>query len=105
MYYHRALYWEKSMGASKKGGQRDELKLIIDKELPPKQRIALVAELAKGITVQEKGKDGQEKIYTKAPDLGALRFLEEYATGKPVQVSEVQAESGFACILIPNQGS
>jgi hypothetical protein len=31
----------------------------------------------------------------------ALRFLEEYATGKPVQKQEVKVVDALSCIIVP----
>lgn len=87
----------------KKAGPKDELKKLIDKEIPAVERVALAAELARGITVQEPQKDGPPRVYTKAPDLGALRFLEEYSSGKPIQQTQIDAGEGWAGILVPPQ--
>lgn len=47
-------------------------------------------ELAEGITVQETDKDGKEIIYTRAPDLGALKYLVDRVMGKPTERKEMQ---------------
>ena len=62
-----------------------EIVEVINKVIPAKERIGLLAELARGITVSEEQKRGEPKVYTKPPDCFALKILEEYASGKPPQ--------------------
>jgi len=58
---------------------------IINKEIPPEERVRLVAELARGVLVEEPDGHGGVKVYSRAPDMVALRHLEEFSTGKPIQ--------------------
>ena len=75
-------------GASRKNRpnkSKADLAAVINKIISQEERMGLAAELARGVTVEETDKKGEVKIYTKPPDIAALKFLEEYATGKPIQ--------------------
>lgn len=85
---------------------KDRLAAIIEKQMPARDRVALAVQLAKGVSTIKlvKGKDGadaQEVVFKTAPSLEAIRFLEEYATGKPVQTQQLSNDTGFACIIVP----
>lgn len=80
--------------------KRDSLVAIINREIPAQQRIRIVARLARG--TRTRSTDGTF-IYKTLPNLAAVRFLEEYATGKPVQAMEIGSDDGFACIIVPSQ--
>jgi len=43
-----------------------------------------IFELAEGVTVQEVTANGEERIYTRAPDLKALMYLCDRIMGKPI---------------------
>jgi phenylpyruvate tautomerase PptA (4-oxalocrotonate tautomerase family) len=85
--------------------QKDKLAALINKVMPARERMEKAAELARGVTCLTHDTHGKEKIYDRPPDIGALRFLEEYATGKPVQKTEITPGEGsaFACLVIPAQ--
>ncbi len=57
----------------------DNLPNIIDK----------LMELADGVTVQETGKDGSERIYDRPPDREAAKYLIDRIMGKPTERQEV----------------
>jgi hypothetical protein len=79
---------------------RGELRRVIKKVIPQVERIELAAELARGVKVQ----DGvTEIVYKKPPDLAAIRFLQEYDTGKPAQSLELPDGMDFGFIVIPAQ--
>jgi hypothetical protein len=50
-------------------------------------------ELAAGITMMEPGRDGEEIIYTRAPDRQALEYLLNRIMGKPTDRHEPEFES------------
>lgn len=58
----------------------DHLPFIIDR----------LFELAEGVTVQETGSDGKERIYTRAPDYRAASYLVDRLMGKPAQSIEAE---------------
>lgn len=82
---------------------KDRLSAIIEKAIPAKERIDLVATLARGAMMSHKDKKTGEVtgFYVTKPDMDAIRFLEEYATGKPVQKQTIAVEDGFGCIIVP----
>lgn len=80
---------------------KDRIAAIIEKAIPAAERIQLAAELARGITKESTNAKGETTIYVTAPSMEALRFLEEYATGKPVQKQEVKINDGLSCIIVP----
>jgi hypothetical protein len=78
-----------------------ELASIIDGVIPIEERVRLVAELARGILVEQTEAHGKQRVYARPPDLAALRWLEEYRTGKPIQhVVDLQNEQGSKPQLI-----
>jgi hypothetical protein len=86
---------------------KDQIANLINKEIPPIERIKLAADLARGVKVQEtkvdrKG-DVNVVVYTTKPDLNAIEFLENYASGKPVQKQEVKLDDALSCIIVPAQ--
>jgi hypothetical protein len=80
-------------GAGRKAGIKNkstyEVKAIINSIIPAKERYGLLAELARGITVQEIDKEGGVRVYEKPPSEPALKILCEYADGKPAQSVDV----------------
>lgn len=92
----------KRIGAGRKKGAHNkstyEVKRVINSILPPKKRYGLLAELAQGVLVQEKQKDGSERVYVKPPDGFALKTLCEYADGKPVQT--IQGDLKISRLLV-----
>ncbi len=50
-------------------------------------------ELAAGISVQVEDKNGVKKIYTKPPDLEAIKYLVDRIMGKPVTKAAAEANS------------
>lgn len=69
-----------------------EIKAVIEATIPLVERIELLADLARGVTVQETKKNGKTTIYTKPPDREALEVLEAYATGRPKQYVDVTSD-------------
>lgn len=98
-----------------RGGKerREELKKIIDKTISMEERVGLAAELARGVIMRDdegrgivvKDTKGMVRsVYQEKPDLKAIQFMEEYATGKPKLILDVEEEgNAFACIMIPSQ--
>lgn len=80
--------------ASRKGipnKNRKDLAAIIEKAISTKDRMMLLAELARGVQIEEK--DGDDiKIYSKAPDAKAIEQLNAYQYGKPAQVMSLKNE-------------
>ena len=99
-------------GGSKKDERKkavtpDELKKmrkLIKKEIPAKERVALLAKLARGVEVEKLLKDGTKTTLKEAPDRESLKLLEEYATGKPSQTVELGTKDNqpFPIVLIPD---
>ena len=99
-------------GGSKKDERKkaitpDELKKLlklIKKEIPPKERIALLAKLARGVEVERLKKDGSIVTLKEAPDRESLKLLEAYATGAPAQTLEhtTKDDLPFPVCLIPD---
>lgn len=84
---------------------RSELAAIIEAAISTKERMKLLAELARGVTVEETDKKGDVNIYTKPPDSFAIRQLNEYQYGKPAQSITVGTEDGepFPIAYIPGE--
>lgn len=55
---------------------------VIESVITFKERIELLAELARGVLVQEV-EDGEEKVYRTKPDVKALQQLNEMQKGRP----------------------
>jgi hypothetical protein len=87
----------------KKSVTKDRVAAIIEKQIPAQERVELAAALARGLVMSHKDKKTGEitNFFATKPDLDAIRFLEEYATGKPVQKSQIAVEDGFSCIIVP----
>lgn len=75
----------KREGAGRKTGSQNKNRKpivdIINRIIPPEERFSLVAELARGVKLQDK--DGV--VYLTPPDMLALKHLEAYASGLPPQ--------------------
>jgi hypothetical protein len=76
-----------------------EIREIIDSIIPAKERIQLLAQLARGVTVEH----ASGIVYKLPPDLQALKILEEYATGRPVQrvVASTSEGQPLPVLLMP----
>jgi hypothetical protein len=77
---------------------------IIQKVIPARERIEKLAELSRGITVSETDKKGEVHVYTLPPNEKAIRQLNEYAWGKPVERSKIDVTSDgkpMAVALLP----
>lgn len=46
-------------------------------------------ELAEGVVVQERDKDGTPRIYQRPPDMNAIKYLVDRIMGKPIERKEV----------------
>ena len=49
-------------------------------------------ELAEGVVIQERDKDGRERIYQRPPDMGAIKYLVDRIMGKPTERKELTLE-------------
>lgn len=82
---------------------RSKLKEIINRIMPAEDRVMAVAQLAKGVYKEDNGK----RIYQTDPDLAAITWLEERATGKvpsaPEERDAIPPVTIAAQIIIPNQ--
>lgn len=67
---------------------------IIEKAISTKRRAELLAELAEGVTLQETLKNGETKIYTRAPSVEAIKELNDRQYGKSRQSIEHSGEDG-----------
>ena len=66
---------------------RAALAQIIEQVIPTKERIELLAQLARGVRVQ-----GEKSVYLTKPDAAALRDLNDRQYGKPGQALEITYE-------------
>lgn len=73
---------------------------IIESVIPFKERVQLAAELARGVTVEESDGEGGTKVYTKPPDMSAIRHLNEMQKGKPAQSSTVKLPDGATPVIL-----
>lgn len=82
---------------------REELSKEINAQMPLKERVEKAVQLAKGVKMNNG--TVETDAYTKAPDLKAIEFLENYTTGRPVNVLETDddTKNALACIIIPAQ--
>ena len=80
-----------------KQGVRALLESIVDMG----EMFEKAAELARGITIQETGKNGELRVYTRAPEVAAIRLLAEYAYGRPTQYVDVPEDSETGVVLLP----
>jgi len=94
---------KKTGGGSRKGKpnkSRDEVRDLIDKVLGAKEYGGTdfiwrkLAELGAGIEMAEV-KDGETRVYSKEPNVIALKTLAEYRYGKPPQPMEHSGEIGL----------
>jgi hypothetical protein len=51
-------------------------------------------ELAEGVTVQEKDRHGNTKVYTRPPDRQAIEYLINRIMGKPTERTELAGQDG-----------
>ena len=74
-------------GSKTKGPQRAQsfISKVIEKEIPLKERIKKLAELARGVIVEKEDKNGKKVVYAEKPDLAAIKHLNEYDLGKPAE--------------------
>ena len=87
---------KKTGGGSRKGIKNKatkELRDIIEEAISTRERMDLLAQLARGVTVKEEKKSGPV-IYTTPPSDFAIRQLNEYQYGKPRQQLEVTGKDG-----------
>jgi len=92
----------KKNGRPRGGAHKDASKLI-NKVIPRKERIELLAELARGTVLSKTDKKGNTVTYTEKPDEKAIRQLNEYDMGKPIDKVDVtsQGQQVSAVALIP----
>lgn len=85
-------------GAGRKPGvpqkRKSDIADVINSVIPPNERIGLLAERARGVLVQEIDKRGESRVYSLPPSENALKILEEYASGKPIQRTELTGKDG-----------
>ena len=76
---------------------------IIENALPFKERVELLAELARGVLMSEETDEG-EKIYRTKPDIKALQQLNEMHKGKPQMSNKVATPTDYVpVVVIPKQ--
>ena len=88
----------KPKGSPKTGGRqkgtpnrsRSEVIEIIESIIPLKEQIKLLAQLSRGVLVQDE--TNTAIIYQKPPDVKALNILIEHRVGKPMQVTEITSD-------------
>jgi hypothetical protein len=72
--------------------------------MPPAERYALLAEMARG-KYEMKGSDGfNEKVYITKPDISALKLLIEQADGKAAQSVDVKTDKDGTHVTIMYNG-
>lgn len=84
--------------------QQKNISKLICKVMPRKERVEKLAELARGVTIQKVGKKGEIAVFTLPPDEKALRQLNEYDVGRPIDKTKVDITSDgkpVNVILIP----
>jgi hypothetical protein len=59
--------------------RRDDLARLIESEIPMVERVKLIADLARGVKLADKGGG---RVYTDPPNMQALVWLEEHVSGK-----------------------
>ncbi len=72
--------------------EKKEVADIIEKYGGLEERIERLRELSNGILVKETGKDGEAKVYLKAPDTQANIYLIDRVCGKPKQAVDMKVE-------------
>lgn len=78
---------------------------IIEIAIPFKERVELLAELARGVLVQEI-EDGEEKVYRTKPDVKALQQLNEMQKGKPQMTTKINMPTDYVPVaIIPGQSA
>ncbi len=83
-------------GGSRKGipnKTTQELRDIIEKAISTQERMELLAQLARGILLEDLVK-GMPIVYRTPPSDFAIKQLNEYQYGKPKQIVEVGGEGG-----------
>lgn len=70
-----------------------DMSRLINKVISRKERIRILADLARGTTVKKMKKDGTGAIYKDVPNEKALRQLNEYDVGKPIDTTKVDITS------------
>ena len=79
-------------GSKDKGPKRAQtfVSKQIEKAIPLKERLAKLAELARGVKVEKEDKrTGEKAVYSQPPDLAAIKHLNEYDLGKPAENIEM----------------
>lgn len=71
---------------------------VIEKTIKFSERVQLLAELARGVLVQEVV-DGEEKVYRTKPDVKALQQLNEMQKGKPAMTNKISMPMDFLPVL------
>lgn len=84
---------------------RKDLAKIIERAIPTEERMNLLAEVARGVTVQVTNSQGSVKIYIRPPDAKAIEQLNAYQYGKPAQryeIAESDEDQNVNVVLIPS---
>jgi hypothetical protein len=71
----------------------------IEKIIPTEETVGLLAELARGVTIQEETKDGP-RIYRLPPNHQALKTIMEYTHGKAKEFIEHSGEMALRKIEV-----
>jgi len=77
----------------------EKAELYIVKNLP--KLVSRLMELAMGVTMAKRGKDGNVNIYVEAPDRQAAEYLVERVMGKVPQRHEVTGDEGGPMKIMP----
>lgn len=78
---------------------------VIETTISFKERVELLAELARGVLVQEI-EDGEEKVYRTKPDVKALQQLNEMQKGKPQMTTKINMPTDYVPVaIIPGQSA
>ena len=77
---------------------KDSDDAVIEKSIPFRERVELLAELARGVLVEEVT-DGEEKVYRTKPDVKALQQLNEMQKGKPAMTTKITMPMDFVPVL------
>lgn len=83
-------------GAGRKAGTKNkstlEIKELLDSHIDFEIVVTRLFELVNGVTMQETRANGDEVVYTRAPDSNAAKILLEFRFGKAKQQMDVTSD-------------
>jgi hypothetical protein len=85
-------------GGRKKGTLNKSTQVLreqIEAAISTEERLRILAELARGIVVQDGEQNSANKVFSKPPDVKALEMLFSYQYGRPAQALDVSTKLSF----------